>query len=409
MNGVIRSVSAMPTPHLLRRVRRAFAAALLAASTAAPAAVIIVGPEESVTRIADAARLARDGDTVLIKPGTYRGDVAVWNQKSLEIRGLGTRPVLQADGRNAEGKAIWVFVNGQFKVDNIAFQGARVADGNGAGIRLEQGSLEVRNCSFEDNQNGILTANFEDAELRVINSTFDKAPHDDLALHHLLYVGRIRHFVLEGSRLQRGYRGHLVKSRARVSEVRYNLLADGPEGAASYELEFPEAGTAVVTGNVIAQSAASSNPVIVGYGAEGAHWPVNRLLLSHNTLINKGIRPAWFVRAWNDKLPAGTEIVTRNNLTVGFGVFTLLLPGDHRGNYMLPPGAIDPDKLELAPAPDSWLRGRLSRAETLGGTELAPRAEFAFPAGTQPLSQPPVWTPGAFQGSGVAITRPAER
>jgi hypothetical protein len=138
--------------------------------------VIIVGPDESVTRIADAARLARDGDTVLIKPGTYRGDVAVWPQKSLEIRGLGTRPVLQADGRDAEGKGIWVFVNGHFKVDNIAFRGARVADGNGAGIRMEQGSLEVRNCSFEDNQNGILTANFDDTELRVINSTFDKAP-----------------------------------------------------------------------------------------------------------------------------------------------------------------------------------------------------------------------------------------
>ena len=409
MNGVIRSVSAMPTPHLLRRVRRAFTAALLAASTAAPAAVIIVGPDESVTRIADAARLARDGDTVLIKPGTYRGDVAVWPQKSLEIRGLGTRPVLQADGRDAEGKGIWVFVNGHFKVDNIAFRGARVADGNGAGIRMEQGSLEVRNCRFEDNQNGILTANFDDTELRVINSTFDKAPHDDLALHHLLYVGRIKHFVLEGSHLQRGYRGHLVKSRARLNEVRYNLLSDGPEGAASYELEFPEGGVAVVTGNVIAQSAARGNPVVIGYGAEAGNRPVNRLFLSHNTLINKGIRPAWFVRAWTDKLPAGTEIVTRNNLTVGFGLFTLLLPGDHRGNYMLPPGAIDPDKLELAPAPDSWLRGRLSRAETLGGTELAPRAEFAFPAGTQPLSQPPVWTPGAFQGSGVALHRPADR
>ena len=384
-------------------------AALLAASTAAPAAVIIVGPDESVTRIADAARLARDGDTVLIKPGTYRGDVAVWPQKSLEIRGLGTRPVLQADGRDAEGKGIWVFVNGHFKVDNIAFRGARVADGNGAGIRMEQGSLEVRNCSFEDNQNGILTANFDDTELRVINSTFDKAPHDELGLHHLLYVGRIKHFVLEGSHLQRGYRGHLVKSRARLNEVRYNLLSDGPEGAASYELEFPEGGVAVVTGNVIAQSAASGNPVVIGYGAEAGNRPVNRLFLSHNTLINKGIRPAWFVRAWTDKLPAGTEIVTRNNLTVGFGLFTLLLPGDHRGNYMLPPGAIDPDKLELAPAPDSWLRGRLSRAETLGGTELAPRAEFAFPAGTQPLSQPPVWTPGAFQGSGVALHRPADR
>ena len=38
--------------------------------------------------------------------------------------------------KSAEGKAIWVFVNGQFKVDNIAFRGARVADGNGAGTYI---------------------------------------------------------------------------------------------------------------------------------------------------------------------------------------------------------------------------------------------------------------------------------
>ena len=59
--------------------------------------------------------------------------------------------------------------------------------------------------------------------------------------------------MLEGSRLQRGYRGHR-KSRARVSEVRYNLLADGPRARPPTKLEFPEAGTAVVTGNVIARA-----------------------------------------------------------------------------------------------------------------------------------------------------------
>ncbi len=48
-----------------------------------------VGPGEKLTRIADAARLAKDGDTIEILPGEYRGDVAVWQQKQLTIRGLG--------------------------------------------------------------------------------------------------------------------------------------------------------------------------------------------------------------------------------------------------------------------------------------------------------------------------------
>jgi hypothetical protein len=300
------------------------------------AAVITVGPQESVRRIADAARLAKDGDTVLIQPGTYAGDVAVWRQKSLEIRGIGARPVLDARGTVAEGKAIWVFSDGDFKVSNIAFRGARAADYNGAGIRFERGRLEVRDCLFEDNEMGLLTANFEDAALRVLDSEFRDAPRDTRSLHHLLYVGRIAHLSVEGSRFHGGYQGHLVKSRARRSEIRYNLLVDGKDGRASYELEFPEGGVAVVVGNVIGQGADSANPTVLAYGAEGSHWPENRLLLTHNTLISEGWRPALFARTWGDRLPADTRFVVRNNLTVGLGLFTLGLPGGTRAIMRCP-------------------------------------------------------------------------
>ena len=47
---------------------------------------------------------------------------------------------------------------GAITIENIEFTGARVPDKNGAGIRFEQGQLEVRDCIFENNQNGILTA-----------------------------------------------------------------------------------------------------------------------------------------------------------------------------------------------------------------------------------------------------------
>ncbi|HPO20462.1 MAG TPA: SDR family NAD(P)-dependent oxidoreductase, partial [Rubrivivax sp.] len=90
-------------------------------------------------------------DTVLIQPGTYRGDVAVWLQQALEIRGIGPRPVLIADGEVAEGKAIWVLRNGRFRIRNIEFRGARSPVGNASGIRFERGTLDLADCVFEDN------------------------------------------------------------------------------------------------------------------------------------------------------------------------------------------------------------------------------------------------------------------
>ena len=133
-------------------------------------ATITVDPQGEVPTIAEAAKIAQDDDVVEILPGNYRGDVAVWLQKRLTIRGIGETPTLNADGKSAEGKAIWVFRDGEFVVENVAFEGARVADRNGAGIRFERGKLTVRRCRFTDNENGLLTANFVDSELVIEDS-----------------------------------------------------------------------------------------------------------------------------------------------------------------------------------------------------------------------------------------------
>ncbi len=177
-------------------------------------ATLRVGPGEKLTRIADAARLAKDGDTIEILPGEYRGDVAVWQKKQLTIRGLGQRPVLIADGKNAEGKAIWVIRNGDFRIENIEFRGARASDRNGAGIRFERGKLYLRNCSFMDNQTGLITSSFADAELIIENSEFARNGTGD-GLTHNLYVGRIAQVTITGSRFHAVKIGHLIKSRAR--------------------------------------------------------------------------------------------------------------------------------------------------------------------------------------------------
>jgi len=365
---------------------------------AARAATLTVGAGAELATLAQAVRQARDGDTIVLRSGEYRGDVAVLQQKKLTIRGLGRRPVLIADGKHAEGKAILVVRDGDVLIENVEFRGARVPDGNGAGIRFERGRLMVRDCAFFDNQTGLLTANFEDAELSIEDSEFAQAPPVEGRLHHLLYVGRIASLKVRGSRFHQGHIGHLLKSRARRTELAYNLLVDGAGGRASYEVDLPNGGDALLIGNVIGQSASTENPVVVAYGAEGNAWPQSRLRLSHNTLISDGIVPAWFLRVWTDRLPPGTPVQAVNNLSVGIGVFALGARGDFVGNHPATRAMLDdPDTLAFALASGSLLRGRGVDPRNAFDVDLSPKAEFTLPIGTRPLPEPQRWSPGAFQ------------
>ena len=372
----------------------AFMLLMLAPGTAR-AATITVGAGEPFTTLAQALRQARDGDTINVHSGEYRGDVAVLHQKQLTIRGLGPRPVFIADGKHAEGKAILVVRDGDILIENIEFRGARVPDGNGAGIRFERGRLRLRACAFFDNQNGLLTANFEDAELSIEDSEFAQAPPVEGKLHHLLYVGRIASLKVSGSRFHQGHIGHLLKSRARRTELAYNLLVDGAGGRASYEVDLPNGGDALLIGNVIGQSAQSENAVVVAYGAEGNAWPHSRLRLAHNTLVSDGVRPATFLRVWTQRLAPGTPVQAVNNLAVGIGVFA---PAQSQGNFLAAsPMFEDPDRLAFALKPGSPLRGRGIDPRKAFDTDLSPMAEFKLPIGTQPLPDLQSWSPGAFQ------------
>jgi hypothetical protein len=100
-------------------------------------------------------------------------------------------------------------------------------------VRFEKGRLIVRRCVFLDNQMGLLTANFGDAVLEIVDSEFGKAPQPGGGLTHLLYVGRIASLSVRGSHLHGGHDGHLIKSRARKSLLAYNMIRDGPNRRAS--------------------------------------------------------------------------------------------------------------------------------------------------------------------------------
>ncbi len=63
--------------------------------------VIRVGATRDIRTLRQAAKIARDGDTIEVDSGDYKGDNAVWTQNDLIIRGIGHTP--QAGGRWSSG------------------------------------------------------------------------------------------------------------------------------------------------------------------------------------------------------------------------------------------------------------------------------------------------------------------
>lgn len=279
-----------------------------------------VQPGDPLLSLAATARAARDGDTIEVATGDYRGDVAVWPQSDLLIRGDGSRPRLIADGRSAEDKAIFVIKGERVRVEGLEFRGVRVRDRNGAGIRQENGPLTVHDCVFADSENGILSGNIPTMELAVSNSSFLDNGNDAGSAHNL-YAGAMARLDIEGCWFGRSRVGHLLKSRARVNVVRYSRLT-GENGTGSYELEFAEGGEAVVLGNLIQQGPLSENQTIVSYGAEGYRWPDNTLTMAFNTIVNDRAKGGLFVRVSK----GAAHATLAHNLLVGRGSLAIDAP-----------------------------------------------------------------------------------
>jgi hypothetical protein len=368
-----------------------------AAAEAKPGqSVIRVGPQRRIKTIAQAAKAARRGDIVEIEAGDYVGDVAVWAQSDVVIRGVGGKPRIVANGASAEGKGTFVVRAENVVIENVALIGSKVPDRNGSGIRLERGSVTVRGVSFAANEMAILTSNDPTARLEVIDCDFEGDDSRDRQISHVLYAGNIDRLVVQGSYFRRGKIGHLIKSRARASYILYNRLSD-ETGTASYEAEFPAGGLAIVVGNLIQQSPDTDNPTIVSFGAEGYRWPLNELHLVHNTIVN-------------DRSPGGTWVAVRpgnartrlvNNLFVGIGRFDVRAPHESVGNAF-------PSRAEFG-NPDAFdyrlrIRSALAGAATDPGeardVRLRPSRQYEHPARSLPLPRATPLTPlspGAFQ------------
>ena len=270
------------------------AVALACVGQAAVARTLEVGEGKAYKNPSDAIEAASAGDRVAIAPGRYF-DCAFVKADRLVIEGTGADGSAIMTDKTCGGKAILVISGNDVTVRNITLTRARVADFNGAGIRVETPKLTVDGVHFINNQNGIMGGP-PGATVIVKNSEFLKNGTCSEACAHGIYVNDITLLHVEHSKFFDTHHAHHIKSRAFRSEIIDNDIQDGPDGTASYLIDVPNGGNLIVRGNTMEKGPKNENhTTAISVGEEGEMHITDDIIVENNVFTNDG-PPTFFVR-----------------------------------------------------------------------------------------------------------------
>jgi hypothetical protein len=221
--------------------------------------------------------------TIVIAPGTYR-ECAV--QEAGRVSFIAAQPgSVVFSGGICQEKAALVLSGRSARVEGIVFENMRVADGNGAGIRLEGGDLVVTESLFRDSESGILSANDLKSSIRVEHSTFSRLGRcdGDLACAHSIYIGEFGSLSVVRSRFEKGSGGHYVKSRAPKVEVVDSSFDDTSGSATNYMIDLPHGAVGTIARNTFVQGKDKENySALIFVAGEGVTNSSNGLVIADN-------------------------------------------------------------------------------------------------------------------------------
>jgi hypothetical protein len=304
---MIRKLALLPVPAFL--LAAALIGGALRAQTSGPFTIVETG--QSFASLQDAVGAIGGGQgTIRIAPGRYE-DCAV--QEAGRIAFVAATPGTAIfDGGICEDKAILVLRGRSARVEGLVFTHMHVGDGNGAGIRIEQGDLDVVQAMFVDGQCGILSATDPHGTISIDHSTFSrlgKEPDGNGA--HSVYIGHYGALRVTNSRFERGTGGHYLKSRSPRIEALNNSFDDSQGQDTNYMIDLSEGAVGRIAGNVFLQGNGKENySTLIAVHAEEGHNPSAGLIIEDN---EASVAPGFqwtsaFVGDWS-----GEALVIRNN------------------------------------------------------------------------------------------------
>jgi hypothetical protein len=308
--GVGRYFSRCPSALLL-----AAACCALGSGGPALARTWLVGPDQALKKPSEAARRAADGDVVQIEPqaGGYY-DCAIWHRNKLTIEGTGDD--VRITDTTCQGKALFVIAGNDVTIRNLTFARARVADGNGAGIRAEGGNLHIENSRFVDNEVAILASDHPGAMLEIKDSRFSGNGTCRATCLSALSVGAVAILRIENSIFMGNKGRDTIRSLAARTELIGNEIQEGA-AATGYLVELPDGGSLVLERNSLHWHSGDTRADAAVFAAAGCGAPPTEQLTVRNNVVRDGSggNGAVLLLNWTgreamtggNKLPAGTR------------------------------------------------------------------------------------------------------
>ena len=292
-----------------------FAASPAAAQSNAPFTIVENGRSYATLQQAVDA-IGDQRGTISIAPGTYR-QCAVQRAGVIiyTAREFGT---VRLDRTACEGKASLVLRGLGAEIRGITFSNIAVADGNGAGIRLEQGALNVTHSRFVDSQQGILTGNDPDGRIYITRSTFSGLGtcENSAGCAHSLYIGNYGELTVRESRFERGRGGHYVKARSANVIIENNSFDDAAGSGTNYMIDLPAGSRGIIANNWFVQGRDKQNySAFIALGAEDVLHSSDGLAITNNEarFVPGLTRTSVFLADWTGSRVA----MSGNNLARG--------------------------------------------------------------------------------------------
>ena len=273
------------------------------------AATLLVGPQQPYATISSAIAASQDGDTVEVQAGTYTNDFAEISTM-ITLTAVGGRVVMNATENLPNEKGILI-TDTDVAITGFTFVGAHIPQSegqNGAGIRYQGGNLSLTDCYIHNNQEGLLADADPTGTITITASEFAHNGDQNgggAGYTHNIYIGAVAQFDIESSYVHNANVGHEIKSRALATTINNTRIVDGATGTASYSIDLPNGGAAIISNDQIEQGPDSENGIVISYGEEGNIAQGSSLLIS-NTLIENDLTAHVPTGVSNDSSIVGT-------------------------------------------------------------------------------------------------------
>ncbi|MBL4589445.1 MAG: hypothetical protein JKY11_05130 [Alphaproteobacteria bacterium] len=241
-----------------------------------PKKVIKIG-SKTYASFKQASPHIKDGDTVIIGPGTYHEPFII---KANYVKIIGAGHVI-IENTQAEGKGA-ILTKGDFtSISNIECRNITVADNNGACVRHEGSHLELNHVYFHDSQSGLLAGKHAGL-VAINNSRFEKLGKNGQA--HGVYTNGGELYITNSLFIAAQSEGHEIKSRSRITVIKNSVIAS-LSSIDSRLIDVSQGGILSIKNSILQQGPFTANGDMIGFGLEGMPYPKNSIELSGNTFI----------------------------------------------------------------------------------------------------------------------------